>query len=148
MPTSVGRGIKWATEIMLSTVLGVKQVPAPRALGSQPRPVQRATWQRGRREQLWEGQGSITEEVTGPSVCRRGEVKGATGASTWHDQRGQGEACPLTSAKAGGRASPSARSSPDSIRPPRSSLKDTGAIAPGDWPLPRPWSRGLLPWGG
>lgn len=66
MPTSVGRGIKRAMEVMLSTVLGVKQVPAQRALWSQPRPVQRATRQSGRREQLWEGQGSVTEEVTGP----------------------------------------------------------------------------------
>ena len=123
---------------MLSTVLGIKRAPAQRALWSQPRPVERATGQSGRREQLREGRGSITEEVTGASVCRRGEVEGAAGASTWHGQRGQGEACPPTSAKAGGLASPSAGAALTPSGPARSSLKDRGAITPGDRPPPGP----------
>lgn len=73
----------------------------PNGPEQQPRPGAKGHRQKGRREQLWEGQGSVTEETR--PVCRRGEVKGAAGASTWHGQRGQGaKACPPTSAKAGG----------------------------------------------
>ena len=148
MPTSAGRGIKRATEVMLSSALGIKQAPAQRALWSQPRPVERTTGQSGRREQLREGRGSVTEEVTGASVCRRGEVEGAAGASTWHGQRGQGEACPPTSAKAGGWASPSARCGPDSIRPRSEHPQRQRRHRPWRQASTRPWSRGLLPCGG
>ena len=72
MPSSAGRGIKRATEVMLSTVLGIKRAPAQRALWSQPRPVERTTGQSGRREQLQEGRGSATEEVTGSSSGKAG----------------------------------------------------------------------------